>query len=225
MLYQEMLKKIKNLIVINYLCIYDHDNYRNHQKLLIKHNFKLVQTNREYFCDIRTVNTIKYQSLIKRLESEGIRFYDSRNQMLGWPNHYEKLEKLNWLIDQDIPHPDGIKPTRMPFKQWKKVVLDFYNNSYGVEIVAVKDNDYIGATNIAVLSKSEPHKGWTGELGVIREFRRKIATALKIKAIEALLKKNITEIRTDNEENNPMYKININLGFKPAPFSLEYIKN
>ena len=69
------------------------------------------------------------------------------------------------------------------------------------------------------------HKGWTGGLGVIREFRRKgIATALKIKAIEALLKKGITEIRTDNEENNPMYKINVALGFKPVPFSLEYIK-
>ncbi len=226
MLYQEMLKKIKKFNANKLFAhAYDHDNYRNHQKLLIKHNFKLVQTNREYVCNIRQVNTEKYQALIKKLESDGIRFYDSKNQMLDWPNHYKKLEKLNWLIDKDIPHPDGIKPTRMPFKQWKKVVLDFYNNSYGVEIVAVKDNDYIGATNIAVYPKSEPHKGWTGELGVIREFRRKkIATALKIKAIEALLKKNITEVRTDNEENNPMYKININLGFKPAPFSLEYIK-
>ena len=113
----------------------------------------------------------------------------------------------------------------MPFEQWKKVVLDFYNNSYGVDIVAVKDGEYIGSTDIEVYPKSEPHKGWTGGLGVIREFRRKgIATALKIKAIESLLKKGITEIRTDNEENNPMYKINVAIGFKPVPFSLEYIK-
>ena len=52
----------------------------------------------------------------------------------------------------------------------------------------------------------------------------KLATALKIKAIEVLLKKGITEVRTDNEENNPMYKINVALGFKPVPFSLEYMK-
>ena len=91
--------------------------------------------------------------------------------------------------------------------------------------MAVKDEQYIGSTDIEVYPKSEPYKGWTGGLGVIREFRRKgIATALKVKAIEALLKKGVTEVRTDNEENNPMYKINVALGFKPVPFSLEYIK-
>ena len=122
-------------------------------------------------------------------------------------------------------HPDGLEPTRMPFDQWKKVCLNVYNNYYGVDIVAVKDGQYIGSTDIEVFPKSEPHKGWTGGLGVIREFRRKgIATALKIKAIEALLKKGITEIRTDNEESNPMYKINVALGFQPVPFRLDYKK-
>ena len=121
--------------------------------------------------------------------------------------------------------PDGIKHTRMPFDQAMKLQIDFEKNSYGTEIVAVKDNKYVGSTDITVYPKADPHKGWTGGLGVLKEFRRKgIATALKIKAIEALLKKGITEIRTDNEENNPMYKINVALGFKPVPFSLDYSK-
>jgi len=121
--------------------------------------------------------------------------------------------------------PEGIKNTRMPFEQAMKLQIDFEENCYGVEIVAVKKGQYIGSTDIEVLPKAEPHKGWTGGLGVLREFRRKgIATAIKIKAIEALLKKEITEIRTDNEENNPMYKINVELGFKPVPFSLDYMK-
>ena len=38
------------------------------------------------------------------------------------------------------------------------------------------------------------------------------------------LQKGIKQIRTDNEENNPMYKINIALGFSPVPSSLEYTK-
>ena len=223
LLYQKMLKKIDaNKLVSN---VYDHANYRNHQKLLIKHNFKLAQTNREYSCDIRQVNTEKYQSLIKKLESEGINFYDSRDKMQGFPNHYKKLEELIWTYDQDIPHPKEIKMTREPFEEVMKQQIDFEENCYGVEIVAVKDGQYIASTDIEVLPKAEPHKGWTGGLGVIREFRRKgIATAIKIKAIEILLKKGITELRTDNEENNPMYKINVALGFKPVPFSLEYIK-
>tara|TARA_B100001142_G_scaffold244399_1_gene243690 strand:+ start:4317 stop:5288 length:972 start_codon:yes stop_codon:yes gene_type:complete len=226
LLYQKMLKKIKkfdaNKLVSN---IYDHANYRNHQKLLIKHNFKLAQTNREYSCDIRQINIEKYQSLINKLESKGINFYDSRDEMQKFPNHYKKLEELIWTYDQDIPHPKEIKMTREPFEEFMKQQIDFEENCYGVEIVAVKDGQYIASTDIEVLPKAEPHKAWTGGLGVIRKFRRKgIATAIKIKAIEILLKKGITELRTDNEENNPMYKINVALGFKPVPFSFEYIK-
>ena len=113
----------------------------------------------------------------------------------------------------------------MPYDQVMKQQINFEENYYGVEIVAVKNGKYIGSTDIEVFFKTEPHKGWTGGLGVLKEFRRKgIATALKIKAIEVLLKKGITELRTDNEENNPMYKINLALGFQPVPFSLEYMK-
>ena len=104
--------------------------------------------------------------------------------------------------------------------------MDFEKNSYGTEIVAVKDSAYIASTDITVYPKAEPHKGWTGGLGVLKKYRRKgIATALKIKAIEKLLEKGVTDVRTDNEENNPMYKINVALGFKPVPFSLDYSKN
>ena len=102
---------------------------------------------------------------------------------------------------------------------------DYYENFYGTNMVAVIDGKYIGSTYLEVFPKTEPHKAWTGGLGVLKEFRRKgLATALKIKAIETLLKKGVTEVRTDNEENNPMYKINVALGFKPVPFSLEYMK-
>ena len=96
-------------------------------------------------------------------------------------------------------------------------------NCYGTEIIAVKDNEYIGSTDITNYHKAEPHKGWTGGLGVLKKYRRKgIATAIKIKGIERLLQIGVTEIRTDNEKNNPMYKINEALGFRPVPFSLDY---
>jgi GNAT superfamily N-acetyltransferase len=205
--------------------VYDHPNYHLVRQFLIDNSFDLVQTNREYSCDIRKINIEKYIPLIKRLESDGIKFYDSKNELKNTPNHYVKLEELIWTYEQDIPIPDGIQHTRMPYDQVMKQQINFEENYYGVEIVAVKNGKYIGSTDIEVFFKTEPHKGWTGGLGVLKEFRRKgIATALKIKAIEVLLKKGITELRTDNEENNPMYKINLALGFQPVPFSLEYMK-
>jgi len=226
LLYNKMLEVVKKFNCNKLLThIYEHPNYKQHQKLLINNGFKLVQTNREYSCDIRKVDTKKYQSLIEKLEAEGIKFYDSKEEMLDWSDHYKKLEELEWTYAQDFPIPHGVKHTRAPFKHWLKILHDYYKNSYGADIIAVYKTQYIGATDIEVYPKAEPSKGWTGGLGVLKEFRRKgIATALKIKAIEALLKKGVTEVRTDNEENNPMYKINVELGFKPVPFSLEYMK-
>ena len=230
LLYDKMLTEVKafncNLI---HTSIYDHPNYNEHKKLLKKEGFKLVQTNREYSCDITKIDLEKYNSLIVKLENDGIKFYDSKEEMVEnykkFLNHFKKLEELEWITEQDFPIPDDITHTRVPFKQWLKLCHDFYKNSYGVDIVAVYKKQYIASTDITVHPKSEPHKGWTGGLGVLKEFRRRgIATALKIKAIEVLLKKGVTEVRTDNEENNPMYKINVALGFKPVPFSLDYSK-
>ncbi len=230
LLYQKMLEKIKAFNCNKLLTtVYDHPNYKHYKKFLEKHGYRLVQTNREYTCDITQLDTAKYQPLINKLESEGISFYDSKKEMKDnpdkFPDYFKKLEKLEWTYAQDFPIPDGVKHTRTPFKQFMKFTLDYYENCYGMEIIAVFNGEYIGSTNLYASAKTEQHKAWTGGLGVLKKFRRKgIATAIKIKAIEALVEKGITEVRTDNEENNPMYKINVALGFKPVPFSLEYMK-
>ena len=230
LLYNKMLEEVK---VFNcnqvHTSIYDHPNYSEHKKLLINYEFKLVQTNREYSCNINEIDIKKYYPLIKKLELDGIKFHDSKKEMRDnpdkFPNHYKKLEELIWIYDQDMPIPNGIKHQRSSFEQFMKYSHNFEENNYGVEIIAVLNGEYIGSTDIHVYHKSEPHKGWTGGLGVLKEFRRKgIATAMKIKAIETLIKKGVTEVRTDNEENNPMYKINVALGFNPVPFSLDYSK-
>ena len=51
--------------------------------------------------------------------------------------------------------------------------------------------------------------------GVLPEYRRKsICTALKIHALLDFKNKGFEKVFTSNEENNPMYKINLKLGFK-----------
>ena len=62
--------------------------------------------------------------------------------------------------------------------------------------------------------------------GVLKKFRRKgIAKALKIKAIEKLKENGIEQLFTNNEESNPMCKVNEDLGFQSEPNILLYFKN
>ena len=226
-LYKQMLKTIKKINCNKILTeVYEHPNYSNLQKYLINKQFVLAQKNREYLCEVQKIYLKPYQSLIKKLELKGIQFYESKHDMKNKSDHYRKLEKLEWTIDQDIPIPKGIKWTRDSFDRFLEKKQFFEQKCYGAEIIAVKDGKYIGMTSLTVFKRSEPNKAFTETLGVLKKYRRQgIATALKIKAIETLINKGIKEIRTDNEINNPMYKINEKLGFYAVPSSLEYLKN
>lgn len=61
--------------------------------------------------------------------------------------------------------------------------------------------------------------------GVRRAWRRKgIATAIKLKSIAQARDLGCARMKTSNEENNPMYGINIKLGFASSPAWKEYEK-
>ena len=225
-LYQKMIKNIKPIRCNKLLTeVYEHEHYKNYQKLLITNKFQLVQRNRQYSCDTKKIDFNGYDELNKKLELDGIQLCESKKELIDKIDHYQKLEYLEWAVDQDIPIPDGIKRTRNSFERFLKEKLFFEQECYGTEIIAIKDFEYIGLTNLSVYYRSEPFKAWTETTGVLKKFRRRgIATALKIRAIQKLISKGITEIRTDNEFNNPMYKINEKLGFYSVPDSLEYLK-
>ena len=226
LLYEKMLKEVQAFNCNRlYMSIYEHANYDESKKFLVKNEFENNFKIRESSLDLESIVLDKYMPLIRKLDSKGIQFYDAKNEMLDFPDHYKKLEELQWLYGQDFPMPKGIAHTRNPFEQYMKDQKLFEDKHYGIEIVAVDGDMYVGSTDIHLFPKSDPFKAWTGSLGVLREYRRQgIATALKVKAFEKLRDKGVKQVRTDNEENNPMYKINVALGFTPEPYCYDYQK-
>ena len=83
LLYDKMIEKVK-IFNCNKLhtSIYDHFNYDKIKELINNEKFMLVQTNREYCCDIKNIDINKYKPLIEKLESDGIQFFDSKKQAL-----------------------------------------------------------------------------------------------------------------------------------------------
>ena len=127
-------------------------------------------------------------------------------------------------------------PTKEPLDEWTK---GFKGPNFLAEgwFVAVDPNidtsnynnldsgDYVGITMLG-LDLALPEKMHTWLTGVVRTHRRKgIATALKDKAIELAKSRGAKRIDTGNEENNPMYDLNMQLGFKPKPAWVNYQKN
>ena len=133
----------------------------------------------------------------------------------------EEMWELEHQLLQDVPTDDPV--TKQPFEQWLKWLThpSFIPEAY---FIAIRDGRFVGVTSLwqSVAEKDKLHTELTG---VVRGLRRKgIATALKVRAIEFARDRGARVVRTDNEENNPMYDLNVRLGFKPIPAWWTYRK-
>lgn len=137
-----------------------------------------------------------------------------------------KYWDLVWELLQDVPTTDEL--TRQPFEEFCK---KFNRPSFQphARFVAVDNTD--GSFRWVGLSELTPpppghDKYFTGLTGVSRSHRRRrIATALKLRAIHYAHSRGARIIETDNEENNPMLGLNIQLGFVAQPAWLIFEKH
>jgi GNAT superfamily N-acetyltransferase len=83
---------------------------------------------------------------------------------------------------------------------------------------------YVGMS-VVNLMPTRPDTLFAGITGVVPSHRRrKIATMLKVCSARHAQQHGYRYITTDNEENNPMYRLNLQLGFEPLPAWVYYEK-
>ena len=142
-----------------------------------------------------------------------------------WENSAEsdwktKLEQAEWDLVQDVPHDEPF--TRKTIDEWWELLSDPRKPHDGYFIALAPNREIIG---VSYLVKGVQGVFYTGLTAVARDWRRKgIATMLKVRAIRYAHNMGAHTIQTDNEENNPMYALNIQLGFEPLPAWQEYIR-
>jgi GNAT superfamily N-acetyltransferase len=129
----------------------------------------------------------------------------------------EEWRRLLWRLDMDVSAdvPMVVPFQEMSFEDYDRYISDPHF-SLSTRFVALVAGEPAGMTELHV-SAANPRNASTHLTGVRREFRRRgIARAMKVHAISAAEAMGVERISTDNEENNPMYQLNLELGFKRA---------
>ncbi len=195
-------------------------------QLLGPAGFELIMRFPRSQLDVTGVEVGAYTAVIDKLEQQSIQFATLTERMEVDPNWQNHVWQLFNKILVDIPAPEPEEP--WPFEQYAKYYEgdSFQPNSwtFALDTTLVGAEQYVGMC-VVNLMESRPDAVFAGITGTVRSHRRrKIATALKVKSVQYVQQVGRRYIVTDNEENNPMYDLNIQLGFQPLPAWLYYEK-
>lgn len=131
-----------------------------------------------------------------------------------------ELWELHQTLLADVPSVVPYVP--IPFEEYESTILHHPSFHPSACFVALDGEQMVGMSYLHLHSQ-RPEALETAITGVIREYRRRgIATLLKVKGIEYAQQREVTTITTMNEEKNPMYRLNVQLGFKPLPSWITY---
>ncbi len=202
-------------------CVWTHDRTDSRLRLLEAYGYSLAQTVPASLLDIEAFDAEPFHERLRQVESElrftSIREFEDRGE--DWaPALYE----LTWAIAQDIPSPHP--PHRISLEQFRAMVANHATHPPETMFVALEGDRMVGYSRVTP-SLVRADLAFTGMSGTLRSHRRRgVVTALKVYGIEAMRRQGIRWVFTDNDETNPMYQINLRLGFRPVWRWVQYVK-
>ncbi|MFH1689883.1 MAG: GNAT family N-acetyltransferase [Candidatus Eisenbacteria bacterium] len=190
-------------------------------RFLTKHGFEQTMRYPVSHLNPQTFDFSKFDGVEGRVKEHGIEIVnvpDLPARDPDWKRNWYELEQECWM---DVPLPEP--PTRGSYEEFESR-FDSPNYDARAHFIAIDGDRYVGMTGFWT-SPVEKHKLYTGLTGVIRSHRRKgIATALKVSGARYARDYGATIVETDNEENNPMFGLNMQLGFEAQPAWIDFRK-
>jgi GNAT superfamily N-acetyltransferase len=172
--------------------------------------------------DLSTFDPGPFQAKADAVAASGIEIASLAELSERDPDWQRKVYDLDWAGIQDEPQPDT--PTQMPFERYVTTILEAPEFMPQGFFIAVDNGEYVGLSELTHNPDGNEIL-YTGFTCVLRSHRRRgVATALKLRALTYAQSLGTRTVKTGNEENNPMYQINLRLGFEPAPAWLAYEK-
>ncbi len=209
-----LLARVHDLGDVETLCAETRETREHRIAWLESHGFTLVHRENCSELNPQTWDDTPFKAVCDRVAAGPYDILDVAELTARTEDWFEALYDLNAAIVTDLPAPEPIVPeSRERFRG------RFHRPGYDPRayFVAVDGDVCIGLSTLS-LAPAQPHKLYVGLTGVRRDYRRRgLCTALKVRALRWARSNGYTEVFTDNEENNPMYQINLRLGFEPKP--------
>lgn len=166
--------------------------------------------------DLARFELAAFEDILRRVRESGIEILplsQLQQRDAGWQR---KLYDLEITVNADIPST-GTKHYPA-FEEWVPWRLAGPTYDPGAWFIALDGETYVGHTKGAINRDSDPLQFDTVVTAVRREYRRGgIATALKVHIIAFAQQEGVQQIVTTNDSQNPMYQLNLKLGFQPLP--------
>ena len=181
---------------------------------LTKRGYEQVMRGQNSRLTLAEFDASKLADVVERVRDSGVRIVPLTQLKEEDADWRKKLWELEWVLSLDVPEID--EPKKREFEVYCRQTFEkpsFFPEGF---FVALDGDEYVGVSMLE-LNLAEPTKLQTDLTGVIRSHRRKgIATALKVHALSKAQTTGAEYLDTDNEEKNPMYTLNVKLGFKPV---------
>jgi GNAT superfamily N-acetyltransferase len=163
-----------------------------------------------------------YADLKARVANQGVEIISLVELAKRDPGWQRRVYELEMLLSSDVPRPSDFSPP--PFEKYAQTEFEAPDFMPELWLIAIDGDSYVGTTSLFKLGDNL-NMLETGLTGVLRNYRRQgLATLLKCLAIERAQQLGAQLILTSNEENNPMYQLNLRLGFQPQPADVDWEK-
>ena len=205
------------------LLAFDREDQTDKMKLFKDYGFVETMRYPVSHLEVAAFDPEPFKPAVEKARQTGVKIYSLAELQARTPDWQHRIWDLDWEIHQDVPSPEPI--TRYPFDEFAKIFSrpNFTPESWFIAVDEAS-GDWIGLSTIWV-EPANADKVYTGLTGVLRPYRRQgLATAMKLRGIDHAKKLGAKRIETNNEENNPMYRLNLQLGFKPAPPMVDFRK-
>jgi GNAT superfamily N-acetyltransferase len=190
-------------------------------KFLTDRGFELKQRQQVSRLDVASFDPAPFADVVEHFGRLGLVVKTLDEFEAADPEARSRMYEAYAEFFKDVPlFTDGFEFTREIFER----ELNAPNRLPGGILLAFDGDEIVGTTGLWK-RLADPGALATGLTAVARSHRRRgIATALKVRAIEFARGLGTRAIHTDNEENNPMYDLNVRLGFRPTPAWLIFVK-